>query len=130
MPKPVFAERPLQEPMKITRFRAHRRGYTLLEIMIVVAILGVLVGIAFPNFIKSRAHAQKQMCIENLSQIDSAKQIWGMDAGRTDGDVPAESDLIGPSLYIVKVPVCAGGGAYRINAIGTNATCNIAGHTL
>jgi len=114
--------------MKIPRFQAHRRGYTLLEILIVVAILGILVGLAFPNFIKSRAQAQKQMCIENLSQIESAKQIWGMDNGRTDGNEPQESDLIGPTLYIRKLPLCAAGGEYHFNAIGTNATCTISGH--
>jgi len=114
--------------MKTTRFQAHRRGFTLLEILIVVAILGILVGLAFPNFIKSRAHAQKQMCIENLSQIESAKQIWGMDNGGTDGDVPTESDLVGPASYMRKLPLCAAGGEYRFNAIGTNATCTIPGH--
>lgn len=114
--------------MKITRFRACRRGYTLLEILIVVAILGILVGLAFPNFIKSRAHAQKQMCIENLSQIESAKQIWGMESGRANGDAPGEADLIGPTSYMRKMPDCAAGGEYSFNAIGTNATCTIPGH--
>jgi prepilin-type N-terminal cleavage/methylation domain-containing protein len=116
--------------MKITRFRACRRGYTLLEILIVVAILGILVGLAFPNFIKSRNHAQKQMCIENLSQIESAKQIWGVENGRTTGDEPGDTDLFGPTLYMKEKPGCQAGGTYSLNAIGSNASCTIPGHSL
>lgn len=118
--------------MKInTRFQASRRGFTLVEIMIVVAILGLLIAIAVPNFIKTRANAQKQICIENLSQIESAKQIWGVEVGRTYGDVPNESDLIGPTLYIKERPRCPAGGNYRYNPIGTTASCDSpAGHVL
>jgi prepilin-type N-terminal cleavage/methylation domain-containing protein len=116
--------------MKITRFRALRRGFTLLEILIVVAILGLLVGLAIPNFMKSRNHAQKQICIENLSQIESAKQVWGLESGRTDGDAPVDADLFGANLYMKQKPRCVGGGEYRLNAIGTNASCEIEGHTL
>lgn len=116
--------------MKIARFQAHRRGYTLLEILIVVAILGILVGLAFPNFIKSRNHAQKQMCIENMSQIESAKQIWGVEHGRTDGDEPGDADLFGATSYMKERPVCPAGHSYSLNPIGVNASCPEPGHTL
>ena len=118
--------------MKInTRFQASRRGFTLVEIMIVVAILGLLIAIAVPNFVKTRANAQKQICIENLSQIESAKQIWGVEVGRTYGDIPSETDLIGPTLYIKERPRCPAGGNYRYNPIGTTASCDSsAGHVL
>ena len=92
--------------MKTSRFRARRRGFTLLEILIVVAVLGILVGMAFPNFLKSRANAQKQICIENLSQIESAKQIWGVEQGRKDGDPATDADLFGASLYMEQKPFC------------------------
>ena len=84
--------------MKIIRFKARASGFTLIEILIVVAILGLLVGLAMPNFLKSRAQAQKQICIENLAQIESAKQIWGVEGTHSNGDVPPESELIGPTL--------------------------------
>jgi prepilin-type N-terminal cleavage/methylation domain-containing protein len=117
--------------MKITRFQASRQGFTLVEIMIVVAILGLLIAIAVPNFIKTRTNAQKQVCIENLAQIESAKQIWGVEVGRTYGDAPDDSDLIGPTLYIKERPRCPAGGTIRFNAIGTNASCDSpAGHVL
>jgi prepilin-type N-terminal cleavage/methylation domain-containing protein len=115
--------------MKTNGFRSIRRGFTILEILIVVAVIGILVALAIPNFLKSRTHARKQMCIENLSQIETAKQVWGVEAGRVDGDVPTEADLIGPDRYIKKTPVCAGGGTYSFNAIGATATCTIEGHS-
>lgn len=116
--------------MKTIRFQASRKGFTLLEIMIVVAIMGLLVGMALPAFLKSRTQARKQICIENLAQIESAKQIWGVENAKTDGDTPEEADLIGPASYIKKKPVCPGGGMYDFQSIGRNATCDIEGHAL
>lgn len=118
--------------MKITRFQASRRGFTLVEIMIVVAILGLLITIAVPNFIKTRNNAQKQICIENLSQIESAKQIWGVEVGRTYGDLPNDNELFGPTAYMKEKPKCpaSSGADYRVNPIGTTASCEIPGHTL
>ena len=98
--------------------------------MIVVAILGLLVTIAVPNFVKTRNNAQRQVCVENLSQIESAKQIWGVEIGRTYGDLPEDGDLFGATLYMKEKPKCPGGGTYRVNPIGTTATCTIAGHNL
>mgnify|MGYP001585308275 CR=1 FL=1 len=98
--------------------------------MIVVAIIGLLAAIAIPNFVKTRTMAQQKACIKNLNTLEAAKQMWGVELGKTDGALPAESDLIGSTLYIKQMPSCPGGGAYTLNAIGQAATCNIAGHTL
>jgi prepilin-type N-terminal cleavage/methylation domain-containing protein len=114
----------------ISRFHARRRGFTLLEILIVVCVLGILVGMAFPNFLKSRTNAQKQICIENLSQIESAKQIWGVENGRADGDAPVDADLFGATRYMKLKPKCPAGGTYDLTAVGANATCPITGHSL
>jgi prepilin-type N-terminal cleavage/methylation domain-containing protein len=113
-----------------TTVTSSRSGFTLVEIMIVVAIFGILVSVALPNFLKSRTQAQKQTCISNLSQIETAKQVWGVEHGKKDGDVPSDADLIGPTLYIKIKPQCPGGGTYNYQPIGTIATCNIAGHVL
>src|SRR5438105_14410015 len=116
--------------MKIPRFHAGQAGFTLVELMIVVAIFGLLIGLALPNFIKARTRARQQLCIENLSQIESAKQIWGVENAKKDGDVPANAELIGASLYMKQDPTCPGGGTHSLNGIGANATCTIHGHSL
>jgi prepilin-type N-terminal cleavage/methylation domain-containing protein len=119
--------------MKTNCFRSKAHGFTLVEIMIVVAIMGLLVGIAVPNFVKTRAQSQKNICIENLSQIESAKQIWGVELGRKTGDPATVADLIGPTLYIKQEPRCPMGNLqYDFGAIGRDATCqNVAlGHAL
>ncbi|MDX1950667.1 MAG: type II secretion system protein [Verrucomicrobiota bacterium] len=115
---------------KTRSFASTSRAFTLVEILIVVAIIGVLLAVAMPAFLKSRTNARKHACIENLGQIESAKQMWGLDKGKREGDVPETSDLIGPTSYIKAMPQCNGGGRYEFNAIGTNATCTIEGHSL
>jgi len=102
----------------------------MVEIMIVIAIIGLLAVIAIPNFIKHRMYAQKQVCVQNLSKIESAKQQWGLENGKTDGDTPELTDICGASQYLKVEPTCPSGGSYRLNAIGTMATCSTTGHTL
>jgi Tfp pilus assembly protein PilE len=55
--------------------------------MIVVAIIGMLAGIAVPNYIKAREHAHRTACISNLQQIDGAVQLWAMES-KKDAEQP------------------------------------------
>jgi prepilin-type N-terminal cleavage/methylation domain-containing protein len=112
-----------------------RRGFTLVEIMIVVLIIGILLAIAVPNFIKARESSRAKSCIANLKQVDSAKEQWAMDNNKTNGTAVALTDLVGATAYIKSTPTCASGGTYTPSAIGTAPSCSIGGtgataHTL
>jgi prepilin-type N-terminal cleavage/methylation domain-containing protein len=107
------------------------KGFTLVEIMIVVLIIGILLAIAVPNFIKARETSRKQTCIGNLKQMDSAKEQWAMENNKTTGDACAWADIT--PAYIKSQPNCPSGGTYTVAVIGTNPSCSQSaalGHTL
>src|SRR6202451_3739877 len=64
---------------------ARKAGFTLVEIMIVVAIIGLLAAIAIPNFMRARSKSQQNTCINNLRQIDSAINEWAIETGQLTG---------------------------------------------
>jgi prepilin-type N-terminal cleavage/methylation domain-containing protein len=106
-------------------------GFTLIEIMIVVAIIGLLAAIAIPNFAKMRQNAQKQACIMNLQTIDSAKEAWAAANRKANGDSVDEAAV--NALIKKGAPECPAGGTYSYNAVGTPPSCSLGaatGHTL
>jgi prepilin-type N-terminal cleavage/methylation domain-containing protein len=105
-----------------------KSGFTLVEIMIVVAIIGLLAAIAIPNFVKARTTAQKNACINNLRQIDGAKEQWALENKKSAGSATTDSEVDG---YIKGgSPKCPGGGKYTYNAVDTVPSCDQAGHAL
>jgi len=100
----------------------------LLAVSAVVPI-GMLSAIAIPNFVKARQTSQKNACIFNLRQIDSAKQQWALDNKKTDADTPTPEDLK-PYLNKKQFPVCPAGGTYSINPVSSRLECSHAGHRL
>jgi prepilin-type N-terminal cleavage/methylation domain-containing protein len=104
-------------------------GFTLVEIMIVVAIIGLLAAIAIPSFVKARNTSQQNACINNLRQIDGGKEQWAMAEKKSDGDSVTTDDV---NDYIKgdTTPECPGGGTYTYGNIGSDPSCSITSPTL
>ena len=105
--------------------RRARYGFTLVEILIVILIIGMLLAIAVPQFFKSREAAYARGCQHNLKQILGAKERWGMEFNMGAGDTPIWANLV--PAYIKKQPECPAGGGYTIGSMDQLPLCAIGG---
>ncbi len=107
-----------------------KQGFTLVEIMIVVAIIGLLAAIAIPSFMKARMSSQQSACINNLKQIDAAKDQWALEAKKATADTVTYADLVSFLKNPVAATNCPAGGTVSVSTVGSNAVCTRAGHVL
>lgn len=105
--------------------RQAHKGFTLVEIMIVVLIIGILLAIAVPNFIRARESSRAKSCVSNLKQIEAAKEQWAMDTKAGPTATPDASDLYGTDKYIKTEPQCPSDGNYTIGAMNERPTCDV-----
>jgi prepilin-type N-terminal cleavage/methylation domain-containing protein len=104
---------------------SRKSGFTLVEIMIVVAIIGLLAAIAIPNFVRARTQSQKNACINNLRQIDGAIQQWALENKQAPTANVAATDVL---PYLKSAVVCPAGGttfadSYTVTDVQTKPVC-------
>ena len=106
-----------------------KSGFTLVEIMIVVAIIGLLAAIAIPNFVRARTTSQKNACINNLRQIDGAVQQYALEY-RQAPSATVTLDNVTP--YLKDSVTCPAGGtaianSYSVTTCSNAPTCITSG---
>lgn len=93
----------------------------MVEIMIVVAIIGLLAAIAIPNFLRARAKSQATACINNMRQIDSAVQQFCMESGKKAGDILNFPQDVSSYIRLNsnnEIPTCPASGIYSLAQVG------------
>lgn len=108
--------------------RSARGGFTLIEIMIVVAIIGLLAAIAIPNYTKARERVRMNVCICNLKQIEGAKEQWALEKKAGAGSPSNEKEI---NEYIKGgLPKCPSSGTYTYGPVDSAPICSVVGHVL
>jgi len=116
------------QDMRNNPIKSRRHAFTLVEIMIVVAVIGLLAAMAIPNFVKARATSQANACINNLRKIQDASDQFAIEHGKNTGDHVSLNRDLTPYIKMNsagKLPACPTRGTYGIENIGDTPVCSI-----
>lgn len=102
-----------------------KTGFTIIEIMIIVAILGLLIGIAVPNVIRSKRNAIRNTCIQNMQLLTYAVEQYALENNASSGTTPPENDIWGTDTSYIKDKLkCPEGDSYyTVPNVGADAAC-------
>ena len=104
-----------------------RSGFTLIEVMIVAMIIGLLVTLAVPNFVRARETSRAKACAQNLRVIKVTKDQYLMDNNLPRASTISAASLVGPSKYLKALPECPSRGTYAVGNGDEEATCDAGG---
>jgi type IV pilus assembly protein PilA len=103
----------------ITKIRNNKAAFTLVEIMIVVAIIGLLAALAIPGFVKARKQSQGRRIINDARQMDSAIDQWAVENGKKDGDT-VDTGAAASYMKTAWSDTDLLGNNYTISGVGSN----------
>jgi len=104
-------------------WRKQRQAFTLVEIMIIVALIGLLAALAVPTFIKARKQSQAKRIVNDARIIDAAVDAWAFEKGKKDNDPIGAADLLVIAQYTKAGFISTTdllGNSYTIGPVGTN----------
>ena len=107
---------------------SNKAGFTLVEIMIVVAIIGLLAAIAIPNFVRARTTSQQNACINNLRQLDGAVQQYALENRLASGANVGGLSTLKPYIKLDStgnIPACPAKGTYTVSTVTNAPACSL-----
>lgn len=106
-----------------------QRGFTLVEIMIVILIIGIILGIAIPQFLRAKEQSLAKVCISNLRELEYGKELYAADLKLQNGAPCTLNDLWPAYLKGIAFPDCPAGGTYTVGVIGATPVCSLTAGT-